>query len=112
MEEKTVFGVYVRADSAERVVAVGSDAFETDTEGWVKIDEGTGDRYRHAQNNYLAAPLIDARGIYRFKLEDGQVVARTQEEMDAEVVPPVVPPEKEDRFDALEAAYLEGVKMA
>jgi hypothetical protein len=107
MEEKTVFSVYVLADDAGRVVAVGSDAFLTDTEGWVLIGEGTGDRYRHAQNNYLANTLADERGVYRFKLKDGQVVARTQEEMDADYVPPVVRPTAEERISALEAAMVE-----
>ena len=43
---------------------------------------------------------------------EGRVVARTQEEMDADVVPPDKRPTAEERLDALEAAYLEGVKMA
>ena len=108
MEEKTVFGVYVRADSAGRVAAVGSDAFLTNTEGWVKIDEGTGDRYRHAQNNYLDGPVIDReRGIHRYKLVEGRVVARTQEEMDADVVPSDKRPTAEERISALEAAMVE-----
>lgn len=75
--------VLVQTDDAGRVTAINSDAFVRD-DGWTQIDEGEGDRYRHAQNNYLLKPLTDERGVYRYKLVDGLVVQRTQAEMDAD----------------------------
>ena len=75
--------VLVQTDEAGRVTAINSDAFVSG-DGWTAIDEGEGDRYRHAQNNYLIAPLTDERGVYRYKLVDGLVAQRTQAEMDAD----------------------------
>ena len=83
------YKVYVRADDAGRVTAVNSDAFLTDVTGWTLIDEGGGDRYLHAQGNYLPGPLMDGRGLCRYKLEGGAAVERTQEEMDADWTPPM-----------------------
>ena len=75
--------VLVQTDDAGRVTAINSDAFVSG-DGWTQIDEGEGDRYRHAQNNYLTHTLADDRGVYRYKLVDGLVVQRTQAEMDAD----------------------------
>jgi len=75
--------VLVQTDDAGRVTAINSDAFVSG-DGWTAIDEGEGDRYRHAQNNYLLKPLTDERGVYRYKLVDGLVAQRTQAEMDAD----------------------------
>ncbi len=95
------YKVYVRNDDAGRVIDVNSSAFIVDTTGWTKIDEGSGDRYHHAQGNYLPGPVFDERGIPRYKLVDGEVVERTQEEMDGEYVPPVAQPTAEELLAAL-----------
>ena len=69
---------------------------------WVLIDEGYGDRYNLCQGNYLPKPLMDDRGICHWKLEDGKPVERTQEEMDADYVPPEVKPTDAERISQLE----------
>lgn len=111
--------VYVKTDDAGRVLAINSDAFLPSTEGWTLIDEGHGDKYHHAQGNYFAHPIMDERGVYRYKLVDGKPVERTQEEMDVDYTPPEAKPSTEERIAALEAvleayerAYLEGVENA
>ena len=96
------YKVLVRVDDAGRVVAINSDAFITDTYGWTEIDSGFSDRHHHAQGNYFPQPIIDERGIYRYKLVDGNPVERTQEEMDADYTPPEQRPTTEQRVDALE----------
>ena len=96
------YNVLVRVDDAGRVVAINSSAFVQDASGWVEIDSGFGDRYHHAQGNYLPLPLMDERGVLRYKLVDGKVGERTQEEMDADYVPPEQRPTTEQRVDALE----------
>lgn len=100
---------YIRVDDAGRVVDINSSAFLADTEGWVQIDSGHGDRYHHAQGNYLPEPLMDERGVYRYRLADGAVVERTPEEMDGDWVEPEP---AADPMAAFEAAYLEGVNDA
>ena len=76
--------VYVRADGEGRITAVNSSAFLTDATGWEEIDSGFGDKYQHAQGNYFSHPIIDERGIYRYKLVEGKPIERTKEEMDVD----------------------------
>lgn len=105
------YKVFALTDAENRVTAINSSAF-VDGDGWTQIDEGYGDRCHHAQNNYLAKPLTDERGVYRYKLVDGVVVQRTQAEMNADFdalpAPPLTTEERvnnvEQRTDALESA--------
>ena len=101
--EFTGYDVYVKPDEAGRITAINSSAFLTDTDGWVKIDHGEGDAFHHAQGNYFPKPIIDERGIYRYKLVNGRPVERTQEEMDADYVPPEVKPTDAERISQLES---------
>lgn len=105
------YKVYIQTDSENRVTAINSSAF-VDGEGWLQIDEGYTDKYHHAQGNYLDKPLMDERGVYRYKLVDGLVAQRTQAEMDADYAArPAPEPTTEERVnnveqrtDALESA--------
>lgn len=119
VEQLPPWKVLVRTDDAGRVVDINSNAFVQDTDGWVQIDSGHGDRYHHAQGNYLPGTLVDERGVYRYALEDGAIVERTQEEMDVDYTPTDPAPDQTARLDALEstlaayeAAYMEGVNEA
>lgn len=94
--------VYAKTNSNSHITAVHSSAFLPDTTGWAEIDSGYGDKYHHAQGNYFPQPIIDERGIYRYKLVDGKPVERTQEEMDADYTPTEIKPTTEQRVDALE----------
>jgi hypothetical protein len=78
MSEKYI--VYMCPDEDGRVVAVNSSEFLTDLTGWVAVDEGVGDRYHHAQGNYLDKPVYDEHGRLNYKLENGKAVERTEEE--------------------------------
>ena len=100
--------VYIRVDDAGRVVDINSSAFLQSPAGWLQIDSGHGDRFHHAQGNYLPGPLMDERGVYRYKLEDGAIVERTRAEMDADYTPPEPEPDPAARLKAVEetlAAY-------
>lgn len=97
--------VYVKLDDANCITAVNSSAFLRDTDGWMEIDGGYGDKYHHAQGNYFDKPIMDERGIYRYKLEGGKPVERTAEEMDADYAArPAPPPTDKERIAALEDA--------
>ena len=95
--------VYVKPNDSGHITAVNSSAFLPDITGWMEIDGGYGDKYHHAQGNYFPQPIIDERGIYRYKLVDGKPVERTQEEMDADYVVPEQKPSTEERVAQLEA---------
>lgn len=98
MEEPYI--VYAKTDAENRITDINSSAFLSSTDGWTEIDSGYGDKYHHAQGNYFDKPIMDDRGIYRYKLVDGKPVERTQEEMDADYVPPEVKPTQLDRIEA------------
>lgn len=85
--EKEKSKVYVLQDVEGRITRI--DGGYTlgnikDFTDWVLIDEGYGDRYNLCQGNYFNQPIMDDRGICRYKLVDGKPVERTQEEMDAD----------------------------
>ena len=71
------YGVYVLVVNRGTVININSSAFLENTSGWIKVDEGAGDKYHHAQNNYLEKPLYDITDVgvvYNYKLVDGEVV--------------------------------------
>ena len=84
--------VYIKTDDKNRVTAVNSEIFISDTTGWTEIDRGDGDRFHHAQGNYFPKPLTDENGVYRYKYADGIVSERTAEEMAGDIPAPVPAP--------------------
>ena len=104
--EKQKSKVYVLPDSSGRITRIdGGYTLSNikDFTDWMLIDEGYGDRYNLCQGNYFDKPIIDERGIYRYKLVDGKPVERTQEEMDADYVEPEPKPSTDERVAQLEA---------
>lgn len=65
------YKVYVLLDAEYHITAINSDAFLTDQTSWTYIDEGSGDRYHHAQNNYLDKPIADVQGRFNYRLLEG-----------------------------------------
>lgn len=93
--------VYVKPNDAGYITAVNSSAFLTDTEGWVEIDSGYGDKYHHAQGNYFEKTIMTMNGAYNYKLVDGKVVECTAEKIKAqEENKPIPAPTELDRIDA------------
>jgi hypothetical protein len=89
--------VYVRTDNSNVVVEVNSARFITDLTGWYLIDEGDGDKYSHAQAHYFDKPITTDDGIFRYRLVDGAVAEKTEEEIATEISaipPPPLPTEK------------------
>jgi len=101
------YKVYIKIDEENgNVTAINSSAFIPDVSGWIEIDQGFGDRYHHAQGNYLEKGLVDEHGRYNYRYVDGQVVEIPETEK-----PPVPAPGPSmmERLEALEAAMLEVV---
>lgn len=96
--------VYVKVDDQNRITLINSSAFLRDATEWTEIDSGAGSKYRHAQSGYFSKPIMDERGICRYKLVDGKPQERTQEEMDADWEEPVPVPSDAERIAELEAA--------
>ena len=95
--------VYVKTNENNEIIEIGSSIFLADTDGYILIDEGEGDKYAHAQGNYLEKPLTDEQGRYNYKLVEGKVVEITDKQ-DVEIEPQIT---TEERLDALENAVLE-----
>jgi len=94
--------VYAKIDGEGLIIDVNSSAHIADPAGWTEIARGVGLRYYHAQGYYFPQPIRDERGVCRYKLEDGKPALRTQEEMDADYVEPVLPQSDQERIAALE----------
>ena len=75
------YTVYVKVNESGYITAVNSSAFLNDFTGWTEIDQGQGDKYLHAQGNYLPGPLMTDGGAYRYKLVNGKPVECTPEEI-------------------------------
>ena len=86
MENITIYSVYVKTDERGNITEVNSSAFVSDMSVWTKVDEGYGDKYHHAQGNYLENGIIDADGCYNYQYVDGAIVERTADDKQAELV--------------------------
>lgn len=85
---ETTYKVYAKTDSNGCIIRVESTCFFDETQlledGFVLIDEGSGDAYAHAQGNYF--PIKYSKGLYdeefqsNFKLSDGKIAELTNEE--------------------------------
>lgn len=94
--------VYVKTDELGRITAVNSSAFLFNVEGWTEVDSGYGDKYHHAQGNYFDKPVLDERGIWRYRLVLGVPQERTREDMDADYVEHNHIPTYDERIAMLE----------
>lgn len=104
--------VYVKTNSNGYIVDVNSSAFLTDPTGWVKIDEGYGDKYHHAQGNYFNKPVKTMGRACQYRLtDDDKAVECTAEEIakQEEANKPVSLPAEPSVWDELDRAYQEGV---
>lgn len=96
--------VYIKTDTENRIISINSSAFLFDTTGWIQIDEGIGDKFHHAQGNYLEKGLVDEHGRYNYRYVDGQVVEIPETEK-----PPV--PESEPPLELRNRADIDYIGM-
>ena len=92
--------VYIQVDAESRITAINSSIFLLEPEGWVQIDEGFGDQYTHAQNQYLTKGLMDQQGCFNYTLDESKpmgekAVERTEAEKQAEIDARPEPPTSE-----------------
>lgn len=68
--------VYIKVNTNHEIIEVNSSVFIEDYTDFILIDEGTGDKYAHAQNNYFDKPLKDEEGNYNYLYINGKVYER------------------------------------
>lgn len=81
------FSVFVKVDESGRIIDVNSSLFLQDPSGWVEVARGVGDRFQHAQGNYLPKPIFNM-GIPAYKMEMGEIKERSEEEIRADIKAP------------------------
>lgn len=106
MELRMKSHVYALPDDQGRVTRLeGEYTIPADLTGWTLIEEGEPcDRLNLAQTHYLPHPLLTHDGLYRYRLADGEIVERSEEEMEAEraALPrPEVQPTAKELMDAI-----------
>lgn len=110
MEHEKPYSVYVKTDERGVLIDIDSDAFLTSFDGWEKIDEGYGDKYHHAQGNYLEKPKTDENGVYRYERKNGKIKERKKKDMEADVQERPKQPTDRERIEELANAVKELVQ--
>lgn len=64
------------------ITSINSEIFLSQEEmsTMTEIDKGQGDKYAHAQGQYLEKGLVDESGRYNYKYAEGKVVEVAEEE--------------------------------
>lgn len=103
--------VYIKVDSEKRVIDINSSAFISDTVDWTEIDRGEGDRYHHAQGNYLPLSLMTPEGYYRYKYDNGNVIERSDDEINSDAFPDIMRQKKFELSAECEKTIITGVDV-
>lgn len=93
--------VYINKDSKNNITSINSEIFlsEEEIQTMIEIDKGQGDRYAHAQSQYLEKGLLDEHGRYNYKFVGGKVVEVAEEDKPTIEEPKAVPTEQ-DKIEA------------
>ena len=103
--------VYIKLDEADNIININSEIFIEDTTDWIEIDEGEGDKYSHAQGNYLSKSLRTSEGYYRYKYDNGDVIERSEEEINSDAFPDIISQKKAELSAECEKAIISGVDV-
>jgi hypothetical protein len=79
------------------ITSINSEIFlsEEEMSTMTEIDQGQGDKYAHAQNQYLEKGLVDEYGRYNYKFVEGKVVEVAEADKPTIEEPKAVPTEQE-----------------
>ena len=79
------------------ITSINSDIFlsEEEMSTMTEIDRGQGDKYAHAQSQYLDKELVDEHGRYNYKYVEGKVIEVAEAEKPTIEEPKAVPTEQE-----------------
>ena len=84
--------VYINKDSENNITSINSSIFlsQEEMDSMTEIDKGQGDKYAHAQGQYLEKGLVDEQGRYNYKFVEGKVIEVAEADK-----PKVVEPEQQ-----------------
>ena len=92
--------VYIKSNENNIITDINSSIFLHNVEGYIQIDEGSGDKYAHAQGNYLEKSLVDESGRFNYKFEDGKILELTEEEKNTLFPKTEVQPSKQEEINS------------
>ena len=83
------------------ITSINSEIFlsEEEIQTMTEIDKGQGDKYAHAQSQYLEKSLYDELGRYNYKIVEGKVIEVSEDEK-PKVVKPEQQPTEQERINA------------
>lgn len=92
-----MYKVYVKLNEDKQVTSINSEIFLSNEEmqSMTNIDEGEGDKYAHAQSQYLEKGLIDKYGRYNYKFVEGKLVEVSEVDKPTIEEPKAVPTEQQ-----------------
>lgn len=98
---RRMYKVYVKLNEDKCITSVNSEIFLSNEEmqAMKNIDEGEGDKYVHAQSQYLEKGLIDKYGRYNYKFTEGKIVEISEDEK-PEIVQPEQQATAQDKIEA------------
>lgn len=79
------------------ITSINSEIFlsQEEIDTMTEIDKGQGDKYAHAQSQYLDKGLVDEQGRYNYKFVEGKVVEVAEAEKPTIEEPKAEPTEQE-----------------
>lgn len=79
------------------ITSINSDIFlsQEEIQTMTEIGKGQGDKYSHAQSQYLDKELVDEYGRYNYKFVEGEVVEVAEADKPTIEEPKAVPTEQE-----------------
>lgn len=79
------------------ITSINSEIFlsQEEIQTMTEIDKGQGDKYAHAQSQYLEKGLVDEQGRYNYKFVEGKVIEVTEGDKPTIEEPKAVPTEQE-----------------
>lgn len=83
------------------ITSINSEIFlsQEEIQAMTEIDKGQGDKYAHAQSQYLEKELVDEHGRYNYKYVEGKVIEVAEVEKPTIEEPKAVPTEQ-DKINA------------
>lgn len=77
------YSVYIKLNSLNEITYINSSLYDSG-DGLIKIDSGFGNKYAHAQQNYLTKEIVNNDGTYNYKYINGNIQLIT------ELKPPII----------------------
>ncbi len=109
---KKGYDIYIKVNNDNCVTSINSNIFIDNLNDWILVDSNVqGDKGAHAQGNYLPKPLTTSEGYYRYKYDNGNVIERSEDEINSDAFPDVISQKKSELSAECEKTIVAGVDV-